>query len=666
MSLSRGDGIVPGTPSDELDEYEASPLITDEDEEELHVEEVASWKERPWWKRPSPYWIASGMLISAIGFSSTYAPRVEVYTLLVCHTLKPEYFLDSPIYMVAPHVVGAVSTQNASATHANDPSYLSSPIVTYPSTIPGYEEDEQTRQKCVSDPAVQAIVAKLSATLTTTMGILSCLVTSWWANFSDRYGRRPVFMASMAGLLLMDATFLITANFVDYLPGGYWFLLAGFVMEGLLGSMPTAVAANHAYIADTCKPSARSQIFAFALGLTFIGFAVGPLLGGFLIHLTGSTLSVFFMALAIHLVYALVLVFILPESLTEAKARAARLRYKQEKEQNADISTLRRVFKEATRFLSALAVLVPRDIIDANPLKRSKKDWNLFLLAISYALATSLIGSMPFLIQYAIGVFRWSAETANYYFSLVGFTRAVVLTIILPLMIKFLKSRKALASDTSFSGDEIPGTTLLHQSPSPLRSRSRSHQRSTQLSLSHSLADQGSAHSVNVDLILARCAVSLEILACWVMATATTGAVFAVGTMVGAMSVASSPTIQALALEVYYSGENNGVAARGNRGGIGKLFGALSVLQALGSQIIAPAVYGFIYSRTVATFPQAIMLVTAFCYTAALVLLACVRVPASSSGLVHSSRDTEEDGEEGRNEDSTEGVLVDVAVEGHE
>ncbi|KAI6164539.1 major facilitator superfamily domain-containing protein [Pisolithus thermaeus] len=625
MSLSTGDGIVSGTPSDELDEYEASPLITDEDEEEIHAEEVASWKKRPWWKRPSPYWLVS----------ATFAPRVEVYTLLVCHTLKPEYFPDSPIYPVLPHIVGAVSTQNASATHANESSYLSSPIVTYPSTIPGYEEDEQTRQKCTSDPAVQAVVAKLSATLTTTMGILSCLVTGWWANFSDRYGRRPVFVASMVGIILVDLTFIITANFVDYLPGGYWFLLVGFVMDGLLGSTPTAVAVNHAYLADTCEPSARSRIFAFALGLTFTGFAVGPLLGGFLIHLTGSTLSVFFMAFSIHLGYALVLLFVLPESLTEAKARAARLRYKQEKERNTNIPTLRRVFKEATRFLSALAVLLPRDIIDADPLKRSKKDWNLFLLAISYAFSTSLMALMPFLIQYAIGVFRWSAETANYYFSLIGITRAVVLTVILPLMIKLLKSRKALTSHTRFPETRSLEPHLSSQSLSPLGSRSRSHQR----------------FDATISSV-ARCAVSLEILACWVMATCYNW-------RLGAMSVASSPTIQALAVEVYYSEGSNG-------GGIGKLFGALSVLQALGAQIIAPAVYGFIYSRTVATFPQAILLVTAFCFTAALVLLACVRIPTSSSGLVQSSRDTEEGRSEGRNEDSTEGVLVDVAVEAHE
>ena len=52
----------------------------------------------------------------------------------------------------------------------------------------------------------------------------------------DRYGRRVGFIASIAGLLLTELVFIITANFVDHLPGGYWFLITGFVIEGLLGS----------------------------------------------------------------------------------------------------------------------------------------------------------------------------------------------------------------------------------------------------------------------------------------------------------------------------------------------------------------------------------------------------------------------------------------------
>jgi len=40
---------------------------------------------------------------------------------------------------------------------------------------------------------------------------------------------------SMLGLLINDLTFIVTAFFLDYLPGGYWFLIFGFALEGVLG-----------------------------------------------------------------------------------------------------------------------------------------------------------------------------------------------------------------------------------------------------------------------------------------------------------------------------------------------------------------------------------------------------------------------------------------------
>jgi hypothetical protein len=40
----------------------------------------------------------------------------------------------------------------------------------------------------------------------------------------------------MFGLLVTEITCIITAYFVDILPGGYWFLLVGFVIEGICGS----------------------------------------------------------------------------------------------------------------------------------------------------------------------------------------------------------------------------------------------------------------------------------------------------------------------------------------------------------------------------------------------------------------------------------------------
>lgn len=139
----------------------------------------------------------------------------------------------------------------------------------------------------------------------------------------------------------------------------------------------------------------RSRMFSLALGLIFVGFAVGPLIGGVTIRMTGSTLSVFYLAATLHSIYILLLVFVLPESLTKVRAHNARLRHKAEKEMNMGASTGSRILKDVTRFLDAMAVLRPRDTIDGNPLRRHKKDWSLFLVAICYATSTSVVVSVP-------------------------------------------------------------------------------------------------------------------------------------------------------------------------------------------------------------------------------------------------------------------------------
>lgn len=40
---------------------------------------------------------------------------------------------------------------------------------------------------------------------------------------------------SMLGLLVNDLIFIVTAFFVEWLPGGYWFLILGFALEGMVG-----------------------------------------------------------------------------------------------------------------------------------------------------------------------------------------------------------------------------------------------------------------------------------------------------------------------------------------------------------------------------------------------------------------------------------------------
>ncbi|KAI6164540.1 MFS general substrate transporter [Pisolithus thermaeus] len=560
---------------------ENAPLMgsgPQDDQVDSHPQEMASRKRRPWWKRPSPYWIIFFAPISSIGYSAAFAPRVEVYTLLVCHVHKPGYFSNDPSFDVTTYMTGTRGVPNINI---------------------------DTRERCAADPEVQAIVAKLSATLVTTMGILSCLTTGWWGAFSDRHGRRSGLTASMTGLILTDLTFIVTANLVDRLPGGYWFLLVAFVIEGFLGSMPTGMAAYQAYIADTSDSSSRSVLYAFGQGLLFFGFAVGPLMGGFVIHLTGTTLSVFFLATALHLFYLFFIIFFLPESLTVASARTARSRYETDKQRNVNVPFLSRVSNSVARFFNALGSCYPEISLADGPLGRRKTDRSLLFLAISYGMAANFLALMPFVFQYT-----------NYYFASASVTHALVLAVLLPLVIKFLKSTIRPSTHTA------PAPASVHVSH-PNRSSGVGQQPSSELSI----------HTPNIELTLARCALAIEVLACGIMATAGTGSIFVIGTIIGSFSIAFTPITQALALDIYTSTVTDNNRSQEEEGGegqgeTGKLFAVLSISQALGQQIVSPAVYGFVYSHTVATFPQAIFVVTAICFTIALVLVTFVKIPS--------------------------------------
>ena len=52
---------------------------------------------------------------------------------------------------------------------------------------------------------------------------------------SDRLGRTRILGCAVVGLLIADLTFLCVFWFYDYIPGGYWFLLLGPLVEGFLG-----------------------------------------------------------------------------------------------------------------------------------------------------------------------------------------------------------------------------------------------------------------------------------------------------------------------------------------------------------------------------------------------------------------------------------------------
>lgn len=81
--------------------------------------------------------------------------------------------------------------------------------------------------------------------------------------------------------------------------------------------------------------------------------------------------------------------------------------------------------------------------------------------------------------------------------------------------------------------------------------------------------------SPGFDLTLARVSVTLETIAFLGMAVASTGTLFTLAGTVNSFGAGFSPAAQALALDLYANRRSH------DRAEIGKLFGALGVIQAL-------------------------------------------------------------------------------------
>lgn len=125
---------------------------------------------------------------------------------------------------------------------------------------------------------------------------------------SDRYGRRPVLLASLFG-------FGVDYLFLAFAPTLPW-LFVGRVIAGIMGASFTTAAA---YIADVSTPETRAQNFGI-IGAAFgLGFIIGPMLGGFLEEY-GSRVP-FIVSAVLSLINWLYGFFILPESLKPENRR---------------------------------------------------------------------------------------------------------------------------------------------------------------------------------------------------------------------------------------------------------------------------------------------------------------------------------------------------------
>ncbi|HEX3344000.1 MAG TPA: TCR/Tet family MFS transporter, partial [Polyangiaceae bacterium] len=125
---------------------------------------------------------------------------------------------------------------------------------------------------------------------------------------SDRFGRRPIILISLAGAA---ASYLLSG----LAPALSW-LFVGRVISGITGA---SFSAAGAYVADVTPAAKRAQSFGLIGAVFGLGFIAGPAVGG-LLGDVGLRLP-YFVAAGLNFVNMMYGLFVLPESLAPANRR---------------------------------------------------------------------------------------------------------------------------------------------------------------------------------------------------------------------------------------------------------------------------------------------------------------------------------------------------------
>jgi MFS family permease len=406
------------------------------------------------------------------------------------------------------------------------------------------------------DPHVQSLVAKFQLYQSLLSGVFSAIVSPYLGAFSDRIGRKKVIAFATLGTFCAEVITIIVGTH----PGEvsvYW-ILVGFLLDGLCGSFTTSMALSFAYAADCSPPERRNVAFGYFHGTLFAGIALGPILAGYLMEATGSILIPFYVALGCHVFFILFLLLAIPESVSKERQLHAREKYRL-KMLAPEYQTWLRMLKNYNLF-EPLSILWPKGEGSSPQLRK-----NLFLLAaIDTTMFGVAMGTLQIILIYAEFKFGWDAVKASMFLSAVNVCRVIALVVGLPLLTRLVRG--------------------------PLKKQSSGHRGADRL-----------------DINIVRSAILFDLLGYVGYATVQTGAFMILAGMVASLGGIGSPTLQS-ALTKHIPSDRTG-----------QVLGATGLLHAL-ARVVAPTIFNLIYSQTVGVFPQTVFVCLASVFVLAAIM----------------------------------------------
>ncbi|KAI4189752.1 MAG: hypothetical protein L6R41_001235 [Letrouitia leprolyta] len=519
--------------------YEETPLL----ERDFHVtgnpdheppgddeREAPEWsgardfEGKPWWRKPSIYWLLPPFLTATLAFGGVIVPKVDLILNLICR----DYFAQQQM---------------------KDPNFCAMPVM-----FGG--ENPQCRI-----PTVQALASEFTLYGNVITGLLSAVTSPKLGSLSDRYGRTRMIAFVSTGMLVSEIITVLAARMPETFSVNW--LLLGFVCDGLSGSYVASMALTNAYVSDCTPPGKRNVAFGYFHGVLFTGIAIGPLIGGYLVKLTGTLVSVFYYALAAHAFYALFVLLVVPESLTEERKLAAQEKLDMEADDGDDSKSWATQGKSLLRksnILAPLKTLWPSGRGSSSAVRRNL----VTLAAVDTIMFGVAMGSMTVVILYSKYMFSWTTFQTSFFVSIVNICRVTNLLIFMPFISRLVRGPRNSAT-------------------------------------------VGKSGSDRLDLYIIRAAIFFDMLGYIGYAVVRLPNLFILSGALASIGGMGSPTLQS-ALTKHVPPEQTGA-----------VLGAVGLLHAL-ARVVGPVIFNSIYSATVGKFTQMVFVCLSSTFFLAFVL----------------------------------------------
>jgi MFS transporter, DHA1 family, tetracycline resistance protein len=129
-------------------------------------------------------------------------------------------------------------------------------------------------------------IGKIIATMIMAYSLMQFIFAPIWGRLSDKIGRRPVILISLAGTAVTHIWFAMATE--------VWMLYASRILTGIFAAtIPSATA----YISDITEDHNRAKGMGLVGAAFGLGFILGPALGGILSHFGGYRIPLFGAAL---------------------------------------------------------------------------------------------------------------------------------------------------------------------------------------------------------------------------------------------------------------------------------------------------------------------------------------------------------------------------------